>query len=183
MEKVIIALVSVLLGGVIAIAKEVMVEKWKKKKEAEYLAIRVICILIDFIDGCVDVVHDDGTCQGQYPQDGCAAAQVSLPEINFDSIDVNWKSIPAHLMYKLLSLPSIVKNAIGEIVAMGDVDFDPPENYSYFHARQSRYADLGIIVFDLVQELRTKYQIKENILEEKWNQISVLRKKKIDSQK
>jgi len=79
MDKAIFGLVGVVLGFSLTFMKDWWFQQKAKKKELDYLAIRVSCILDTFVDRCADVAYDDGTFQGQYNKDGYAEKQTEEP--------------------------------------------------------------------------------------------------------
>ena len=66
MTSAFFALLSVVVGGLMTIAKDWWFEHKKNKKNLEYLSIQIITELDKFINECYDVVMDDGLFQGGY---------------------------------------------------------------------------------------------------------------------
>jgi len=64
-EKYIFGLEGTILGAILTIAKELYAEKRSRIKEAEYLAIRMVCIFESFMEEYATVVGDDGLYHGQ----------------------------------------------------------------------------------------------------------------------
>jgi len=62
----------------------------------------MVCLL-DKIDGCIDVIYDNGLYQGQYGNDGTASVQTSTPSFEPQSLKVEWKALPSKLMYEVLN--------------------------------------------------------------------------------
>jgi hypothetical protein len=119
------------------------------------LAILVVAHLDSFVDDCVQVAFDDGTSEGRPAGDGHTFSQatVSLPTLDLLSLDVDWKVLPATLMYNVLGLPHRVQQIATRLQAPG---FDDPPDFSeFFHERQYRFAVLGLEVSKLARELRT----------------------------
>lgn len=111
MLEALIGLLGVIVGASITVAREYWVAKTSRRKDAEYLAIRVITLLDGFAEKCADVVGDDGLIHGQTGPDGRRSPQASTPDCTVESLDVNWKSIPSNIMYEILSLPNQVSMA------------------------------------------------------------------------
>jgi len=170
---------GVVAGTIVSVVKDLWVERAKRKKEGEYLAIRLVCILDDFLEKCAAVVGDDGTCQGQLNKDGYAEAQEQTPELEFKSMKADWKSIPASLMYGILALPNQIKSANQSIDSTSLHVATPPEYEEYFTERQSQYSSLGVEASNLAQELRTKYNIP-NRKYKNWNSVDYVRQHKIE---
>jgi hypothetical protein len=123
MKEALIGLIGVIIGAFITIGWDFIQALWTRKKQRVYLVARVICILEDFIAGCISVVKDDG----EQDQDGCLQTQAPLPEINFTSLDVDWKVLSADLMLEILSLPSKVDEAKGVIASTFFYATFPPD--------------------------------------------------------
>lgn len=81
------------------------------RKNARYLAIRIVCVLDIYLEDCAEVVKDDGLSYGQRNVAGSLEPQVKEPGVPVYPEDVDWKSINHELMYRVLSLPSEVKAA------------------------------------------------------------------------
>ncbi|MCU4677469.1 hypothetical protein N7931_17745 [Catenovulum sp. 2E275] len=69
-------------------------------------------------------------------------------------VDVNWKSLPTNLMYKILRLPSRVHDANAYISTEWKYASYPPDYEELFEARIEKYAELGLIAIKLVEELQ-----------------------------
>jgi hypothetical protein len=114
-EKYIFGLLGIVLGSalsvIFSIARELYAESRAKRKETEYLAIRMVCIFESFMEGCASVVSDDGTYHGQTDADGYSRVQVVPPQLEVNLSDVNWRSLPPELMYEILYFPNLIKDA------------------------------------------------------------------------
>ena len=100
---------SGVLGVVVGAALPLLRDAWNNRRRARYLAIRIVCVLDEFLDECKNVVGDDGLSSGQRTADGCLEAQVSQPKGLPLPDDVDWRSIDHGLMYKILALPSRIE--------------------------------------------------------------------------
>ncbi|MGF2687274.1 hypothetical protein ACQUWM_12290 [Marinobacter sp. DUT-3] len=165
-EKYIFALFGIALGAVLSavfsIVRELYAEWRSKKKEAEYLAIRMICIFDSFMEGCALVVGDDGLCHGQPDSEGYSRIQVSAPTLDVQLMDVNWKSFPPKLMYEILYFPNLIKDAESFISSTFEYAASPPDYSEGFEERQHQYSLLGIKASELTAKLRKKYSIPKN---------------------
>lgn len=161
MSEGVIGLVGVVIGAMLAGAREYWVARASKRKNAQYLAIRVISLLDGFLEKCASVVGDDGLSNGERDPDGCKYPQVSPPELDFESLKVDWMSIPCELMYEILSLPNRVTAAnqrIDGIIEYGD---DPPDFNELFEERQIQFGEIGLLAASLAAQLRSKYGVPE----------------------
>lgn len=165
-EKYFFGLVGIVLGSflsaIFSIARELYAEIRSKKKEAEYLAIRMVCIFDYFAEGCATVVGDDGLCHGQTDAEGYSRIQVPSPELDVQLKDVDWKSFPHKLMYEILYFPNLIKDAESYISSTFEYAASPPDFSEGFEERQYQYAKLGIRASELTTKLRAKYRIPKN---------------------
>lgn len=177
MDKLIIGLIiviaSVTSAAVLAYGRDILAERRSREKEAQYLAIRVVCILDRFIEGCVAVVGDDGTRHGQLDADGIAWSQVRTPDLDFQLDDVNWKSLPPNLMYELLEFPNDIVFANSFINSIHEHGDGSPDYDDFFEERQFQYAEFGMRASKLVSELRKKYGMPARVFDT-WNPIEIM---------
>lgn len=165
-EKYLFGLVGIVLGSLLSaifsVVRELYAESRSKKKEAEYLAIRMICIFDSFIEGCASVVSDDGLYHGQIDAEGYSRIQVRSPQLDVQLEDVNWKSFPPELMYEVLYFPNLIKDAESYINSTFEHASSPPDYSEGFEERQYQYSNLGIMASELTTKLREKYKIPKN---------------------
>ncbi|KAB7702096.1 hypothetical protein GBN33_03075 [Plesiomonas shigelloides] len=154
-EKIIIGILGVIIGFLLNFVKELFTSRSVRKKEAEYLAIRMICIFEPFLHKCVSVAYDDGLTD----KDGYSHAQTSTPDIDVEIKDVNWKSLPSELMYEILYFPSLIKNANRYISDVAENNSTPPDFDEVFEERQYQYALIGIKAAAIIEKLKSEYDI------------------------
>ncbi len=171
MEKFIIAgigLIGVIIGSIITVLKEYLFYNKNKKNSAKVLVVKVILEMEKFGVKCLDVVCDDGTLEGEIPPDGLHKVRCQAPVLNFDSLDVDWSSIPINLISDILKIPNLSKNIENLIWSIYKYD-DPPEYHSFFKERQYQYAKIGVLTFDIIANLSKEYKIPEIVYDAKWN--------------
>ena len=161
MVEALIGLVGVIVGATITCAKDIWVGWRSRSKNAQYLAIRVVSILDRFVEGCAGVAADDGLSYGQRNEKGMCEIQVPTPKFEIQSLDVDWKSIPAGLMYEILSFPDLVYDAGNRVSATFDI-LSPPDYEDGFEERQYQYALLGLQASQLSDKLRRKYRLPKH---------------------
>ncbi|WHO37892.1 hypothetical protein PMI04_015125 [Sphingobium sp. AP49] len=125
-----------------------------ERRHARYLAIRLVCILDEFVNGCLEVAYDSG----EYDSQGYSQATVSSPSIAMPD-DVECKSIDSALMYQALSLPNQVASADRSIAFYGGFVATPPDFSEYFEKRRECYCKLGLSAIDLSDKLRVEFSI------------------------
>jgi len=172
MNEAIFGFLGVLVGACISWIREELKERRLRKRHGMYLAARVVCVLDEYVEKCVEVVGDDGTIMGQAAvRDESGQEyykpQVPLPEAPDYPDDVDWKSINSNLMYRLLALPNTARETDRYISASSEHAF-PPDYEEVFEARGKGYATLGLEALQLAKELRKTFKIpQENYV--KWN--------------
>lgn len=171
MTESLIGLAGVIIGILMAAAKDIWVERRSRWKNAEYLAIRIVCMLDRFVEGCAGVVGDDGLSL----PNGERVIQVSEPKFEIQSLDVDWKSIPADLMYEILSFPTMISSATHRASEAYKIA-DPPEYAEAFEERQYQYASLGLKASQISVKLHNKYHLP-TFEHEDWDLIEYLREK------
>ncbi len=147
-------LVGVALGSGLTQMREHLSQRKREKKDAAYLVVLVAGALDRFSAECVRVVGDDGLCQGQPDEHGYRTVQVEAPTFQAELFAVDWKSLPAPLMYAILDLPYRIEMACERIRNAGEYEAMPPDFEEFFEQRQFEYATLGLEAAALAAELR-----------------------------
>lgn len=94
-----------------------------------------------------------GLSDGQPDERGYHQIQVETPKFTIDGLSVEWKSLPAELMYKVLDFP----NQVAEAASSASAAFEhatPPDFSEGFEERQFLFASLGLAASSLAAELR-----------------------------
>jgi hypothetical protein len=147
------------------------IRKEELDRHGRYLAIRVVCALDTFVNGCGDAVYDDG----MMGNDGETVPRESTPNLVFPN-DVDWKSVDPDLMYRALSLPNEITSADKAIDwVVGQVS-GPPDYREFFTERILRYGQLGLSALKLADDLRSRYGIPARNADS-WNPRETLEKK------
>ena len=158
MSNVLFGLLGVLVGAFITWIKETLIQKRTRLEHATYLAVRVICILDEYVDKCVAIVTDDGSVSAEvqvlhrdehvkeyYPVK-------RLPVVPDFPADLDWRSIDSDLMYRILTFPNRVRIENSGIQwVVGEL----------FEIRQEGYAKLGLEAIEIVEELRRLFKLPE----------------------
>ncbi len=173
MEKILIGTIGVILGSILTLLRETWADHRNRKKKAEYLAIRVVCILDRFVDGCVSVTLDEGERDEQH----CLRTSTSTPKLNFEKLDVDWQSLSSDLMYEILNFPSDLEDADGKIDSVAEYVAFPPDYEDAFEERQFQYSNLGLKAHKLSSNLREKYDLPVKSYKN-WNPIECMEKSK-----
>jgi hypothetical protein len=185
MSEAIIGFIGVLIGVVATLGKD-FVSYWIGRRNAgRYAAVRIVCVLDQYVEKCVEVVGDDGTVEG------CPAGrtvsgeeyyqpQVDSPKPPVFPNDIDWTSINPDLMYQVLALPNLALGTERFIMAAAEHAF-PPDYAEVFQARWEGYADLGIEALSIVTALRRQFKLPKPSIEignPDWDSGSFFRNKK-----
>lgn len=155
---------KVALGGGIAVAgqlaatligwgKEYWFDASKRRKEAEYLAMRLVLVFNDLITDCYNAVHDPLV----EDQEGCIESTVADPTLSLPS-DGDYKALPRRLMFQIMSMPSKL-DGIKEGMASA-YEFSGPPNYDeFFEYRREHWSKLGLDALELIDALCSEFKI------------------------
>lgn len=173
MSQAIFGLLGVFVGAFLTWFKEEWAERRTRSRHACYLAIRVVCVLDKYVEGCAEVTVDDGLCYGQLDKDGNPSPQVEEPDSPTYPADIDWKSIDHDLMYKILAFPNEVDAANRAIRSA--CEFGGPDDI--FQERRYQYARLGLVAVGIAERLRNMYGIHPLTVGD-WDPIEHLRSSK-----
>lgn len=148
-----IAVVGQLVVTLIAWGKEVWFDRSKKKKEAEYLAMRLMLVFDEFTNDCFNAVHDPLT----EDQEGCTHSTVDDPMLTLPS-DGDYKALPRRLMFEIMSMPNRV-DSLKEGLSSAAEFSGPPDYTEFFEYREEHWSKLGLKALDLVDALCHQYKI------------------------
>ena len=172
MSEAVYGLIGIFVGVALIWAKDSWSERVARNRRARYLAMRVVCILDEYVNRCTEVAMDNG----QRNKDGYLETQIARPSPPSYPSDVDWNSIKHELMYRLLSLPSRAE-AANWIVESASENAFPPDYEEVYEKRHYQYAKLGLAAIGLAQEIRRTYGIPGEELGD-WNPIEYLEKVK-----
>jgi hypothetical protein len=155
---------KVALGGAIAVtgqlaasfigwAKEARFDAKKRKKEAEYLAMRLVLVFDELTADCYNAVHDPLTIDGQ----GCHEATVGDPTLKLPS-DGDYKALAPRLMFQIMSMPRKL-DGIKEGMASAWEFSGLPERDEFFAYRREHWSRLGLQALELIDALCHTYKI------------------------
>ena len=172
MSEAVFGLIGVLVGLIFTWAKDIWSGRIARKGRARYLAMRVVCILDEYVHRCTEVAMDNG----QRNKDGYLETQIARPFPPSYPSDVDWNSINHKLMYRLLTLTNRAE-AANRIVESASENAFPPDYDEVYEERHYQYAKLGLAAIGLAQEIRRKYGILDEELAG-WNPVGYLEKVK-----
>ena len=165
-------LAGVLVGAGISWLQTYWFHRQDNVRNARYLAIRVVCILNKYLEDCVSVIQDVGVPTGDH---GCYEPEVLAPDAPIFPSDVDWKSIPHDLMYRILAFPSEVE-AAKNAISFDAEHASPPDYDEYFDSRAVWHTKLGWNAHEIIEEICKTYDVpKKNY--DGWDPISFLKEK------
>lgn len=148
-----IALVGQLTATLLAWLKEARFAATKKRKDAEYLAMRLVLVLDALVGACYNAVHDPLT------QDSEGIFENTVPDPTLTlPVDGDYKALPRSLMYELLSMPNRLDGIKEGLAATADFSF-PPDYSEYYEYREEHWSNLGLKALDLIDALCRQYKI------------------------
>lgn len=172
--EAIYTIIGVVLGAVLTWLQTYWTKKGETQKNAKYLAVRIMPIINQYLQVCIDVVKDDGLYNGQRTNDGCLEPQIKTPGAPVFPNDVDWKSIDDDLMFKLLSFPTQIADGNQNIKFAWEIT-GPPDYEEWFDERIFYYTQFGLIAYKLSEDLSKTYGIKMRTFDH-WDPIEFLRK-------
>ncbi len=184
MIEAIIGLLGVIVGSAITITKDSGTSWRADRREGSYSAIRLIGMLEEYADRCLDVVYDDGTAEGRpavRTKDGQEyhEAQVKTPDPLKYPDDIGWRSLPEALMHRTIALPNKARSTNRHIQASNEWA-TPPDFREFFGPRQMGYARLGLDALEIAGDLRAHFGISaesRDNLNPDWNPMNALRER------
>jgi hypothetical protein len=160
-------LTGAIIGASLVWLGEFIKSKHNQSKDSHYLAVRLIPILEQFLDGCFDVSADDGVPIGVSPsQVHEYSPQILAPELNLPD-DVDWKSIDKCLTEEIMKLP-VELFSINKSLSI-DVEFAEPDYSEFMYSRQLRFAKFSLKIDLLISKLKKTLKQKPTEYSGNWN--------------
>ncbi|MGM4928813.1 hypothetical protein [Tardiphaga sp. 619_E2_N8_5] len=155
---------KVALGGAIAVGgqltvtlmawtKEALFAADKRRKEAEYLAMRVVLTLDELVGGCYNAVCDPL----REDEEGASHTTTPNPTLTLPA-DGDYKALPRSVMYELLSMPNRLSGIKEGLSSVGEESF-PPDYEEYFEYRRLNWSKFGLQALSLIDTLCREYKI------------------------
>lgn len=148
-----IAVVGQLTATLLAWLKEARFAATKQRKDAEYLAMRLVLVLDALVAACYNAVHDPLTEDSE----GITENTVADPTLTLPA-DGDYKALPRSLMFELLSMPNKLDGIKEGLASTADFSF-PPHYSEYYEYREEHWSKLGLKALDLIDALCREYKI------------------------
>lgn len=135
----------------------------KRKTERNYVVVQLIYLLDDFVSQCADVAWDLGY-DPYYPEPDIYEfqAQTKNPVFDITSVKGDHKYLEPMMLYKLQGINVELaksKNRLREIT--NEPSFDPDDAKYYFTERRREFANIGLKVSDITDELRKDFGVPQ----------------------
>ena len=121
----------------------------KQASERLFITTELVFLLERYAEHCAEVAVDNGEDDSR----NFRVATVSSPDIDFDDISGDWRSLKDDLMYRIRELPVLHYEARRAISNAEDYD-SPPDFSATFDERQYQYTRLGLKAIILARKLR-----------------------------
>ncbi|UJB19198.1 MULTISPECIES: hypothetical protein [Lysobacter] len=145
---------GVLLASLLTRGRDKAAQAEQDRRDSAHLVGLVVPMLERFCQGCDAVAHDEGEYEGPPGEQTELAPQATTPDFVIDALKVEWKALPADLMFDVLALPGRVDQA-NRIIAGAAHHDDGPDYSDFFNQRRYQYAVLGIDAAHLAARLRS----------------------------
>lgn len=152
---------GVVVGSATTMVRDWRIDRRRDAREVAYLAVTVAGRLEQFARQCADVADDDGLFRGQPNERGFHEAQAPLPELELETLPVDWKSLPGSLLYDILDLPYQLRTIHSLLESTYEYD-SPPDFTDFFSLRRTRFALLGTKALTLARRLRKRAKFDQH---------------------
>lgn len=154
----IFGLVGVVIGAILAFGGQVWIEHRNRSRRAYYLAVRIVCMLDEFVEDCLVAAHDEGEVvhDNGYEELIPTAPSAKVPQW---PVDADWESFDPDLLHRVLTFPAKVKSANEMISQTAEYVDSPPDHIELFEEKSFQHATLGLSACELAKAIRSKYKI------------------------
>jgi hypothetical protein len=149
MPEAYIGIVGVVIGVILTYVAEWWRSARDTQKNARYLAVRMVCILDEFVNMCAAKTGDELDDELRYSDPAPQPELASFPE------DLDWTSIDHQLAYAILNLPNRINYTRKSLIFISNYAHEDGllEEVHY------KYSILGLLGADITEQLRKKYDI------------------------
>lgn len=154
----------------------------KMQRERYFIATGLVFLLERFAQRCVYSAYESGFNE---PEHGHFRVNHTLPELSYDGIDGDWRSLPPELMFRLSQMPVLQQEAKQSIESAfgNDNPYDGSTGLSEINKHSSR---LGLRAIRLSRELRQICSMPHDDLSahhwSAWRMLSIARARSINAE-
>jgi len=150
-----LALAGQFLSGLLSWIKDAWVLYSNRRKDAEFLAIRLVLLFDEFVNACHDAVFDPLT----EDTDGITESTVSDPLLTLP-VEADYKALPRNLMFEILSMPNKLDSIKKGLSAVAEIS-GPPDFDEFFEYRKEHCSRLGLDALNLIDKISRRYGIAQ----------------------
>lgn len=154
----------------------------KMQRERYFIATRLVFLLERFAQRCIYSAYESGFYE---PERGYFRVNHTLPELSYDGIDGDWRSLPPELMFRLSQMPVLQQEARQSIESAFDNEgpYGGGDGLSEINKQSSR---LGLRAIRLSRELRQVCSMPHDDLSahhlSAWRMLSIARAQSINAE-
>ena len=142
--------------------KELWFDRRKRKEERAYISVQLLFILDKFTGDCAEVSWDRGFDESGPEPDGPEYLEIQTepPVFDMSSVKGEYKYLEPSLIYRLQSIDIELLKVKQELREMTDnPNFGEEFMGKYILLRRELYADVGLKVAQLSDDIRTELKI------------------------
>lgn len=166
--------VGVALGAALTLLREVLMQRRKEQKDVAHLVGLVAGALERFSSACANTANDDGELTYPPGEEPFRVDRTKDPEFSVDKLDVEWKALPADLMFKILDLPYRIDEAHRFIEGASEHAAFPPDFEEYYEERRYQFSILGADAGRLAASLRRYAKVPARQRNPHWDSIKFM---------
>ncbi|MGN8239540.1 hypothetical protein [Enterobacter soli] len=143
--------------------KELWFDRRKRRAERAFISVQLVFLLDKFIANCANVSWDCGYDPMNPPPDETELEdQVQIPNFDMTSVKGEYKYLKPSLLYKLHNIDIELYKARSKLYQyQEECYFSPDLLWEYYELRRESYANVGLYVASIADELRKEFGISK----------------------
>lgn len=161
--------------------KELCIQRNNRKNEEKYIIVQLVFIIDKYISDCDFLASNDGI----YSQESKSITTAyDKPELKLSAVKGEFKYLTTDMLYRLYSIESKHLQVIRTLSTLDeDYYLDAPTYYYYFAKRRELYANHGLYVIELSEDICKKFNIRHTSWEGGDNPAESIKQRLIDIRK
>lgn len=161
--------------------KELCIQRKSRKNEEKYIIVQLVFILDKYISDCDSLAYNDGIYSQELKSKTIA---YDKPELKLSAVKGEFKSLTTDMLYRLHSIESKHLQVIKTLDLLDeDYYYDAPVSSKYYEKRQELYANLGLYVIKLSEDICKTFNIRHTLWEGEINPAESIKQRLIDIRK
>lgn len=148
---------AALLGTGLSFGRDWYSQRLKDGEQRIFVALRLAADLEDFAIRCSLAAADHGEPETQAHGEDEFIARYVTPEFKLDYSAYEWRLIQKDLLMRVLELPHLTQRVHAYLADVSEFMAYPPLYEDFYQARSLRFCRLGLLAFDLAQDLRIRH--------------------------